>query len=176
MLLHNIVFPGILYLMVTKTISFHPMVIFWTWLYIYLSSQPFCIFSLLSLLLIIDLCILLSAQPSQIAGMVVILIAVNVVNSVAFLIGLITECSCHKSGHQQSFWYPKGIGQGNPPISIVVGECSQQSGVPLFERFYPSKVWNLVGREALDFSPFFPFQALYSIHFVTPSLTISLIE
>jgi len=72
--------------------------------------------------------------------MVVILIAVNVVNSIAFLAGLLTECSCHKSGHQQPFRYPKGIGQGNPPITIVIGECSQQSGVSFLERFYPSIV------------------------------------
>jgi hypothetical protein len=86
------------------------------------------------------LSILFSTEPAQIAGMVVILVAVNVVNSIAFLAGLLAECSCHKSGHQQPFRYPKGIGQGNPPISMIVGECSQQSGVSFFERLYSSKV------------------------------------
>lgn len=47
--------------------------------------------------------ILFSTEPAQIAGVVVILIAVNVVNCIAFLIGFLAKCTCHKSGHQQSF-------------------------------------------------------------------------
>jgi hypothetical protein len=86
------------------------------------------------------LSILFSTEPAQIAGMVVILITVNVVNCIAFLIRFLAEYSCHKSGHQQPFRHPKGIGQGNPPISMIVGECSQQSGVSFFERLYSSKV------------------------------------
>ena len=39
MLLHNIILPGILYLMVIKTISFHAMIIFWN-MVIHLSFQP----------------------------------------------------------------------------------------------------------------------------------------
>jgi len=39
MLLHNIILPGIFYLMVTETISFHPMIIFWD-MVIHLSFQP----------------------------------------------------------------------------------------------------------------------------------------
>ena len=109
------------------------------------------------------------AHPAEICRRVVLLVPVDVVHrGIVFWVWIVAERRRHKTAHKVM----PGLSvpaQCYSWIAFVVGESSQNPGLPVFQALDTAHVADKVfPAVALDLPPFFAGQVFYSIHWVSP--------